>query len=218
RRPKLIRFPAKLTALPIEIHEVVQVTLPHFGWSEKTFRVESWSLVPPQGEDDGYGGDLVLREEDEEVWAWDPFTDEQEFEVAPPADTDAQGDVGEPTDVVVSSSQADVIFGENVALLGRAQLTWTEPTDAFIARYVIQWRVAGMGGPYAESAYVPAGTTDYLASPLQIGETYDFIMYAENGRGIRSDAVVPSGSPVTIVGDDAPPAAPSAFDAVSDGG
>src|SRR5690606_478521 len=98
RRGKTIRFPAKITVLPVDIHEVVYVTLPRFGWNKKTFRVESWKLVTAQGVNgnEGFAVDLILREEDASMWAWDAATEEQEFEVAPPAEEGSSNDVQAP--------------------------------------------------------------------------------------------------------------------------
>lgn len=112
RRPTVIRFPAKLTALEMAAWDTVHVRIERLGWSNKTFRILEWALA------ENGGVDLVLQEEDASVYAWSA---EEQLLTAPPATV-----VPDPT-VVPTPTQP-----EFRAVADGFEVSWTSPADQLV--------------------------------------------------------------------------------------
>lgn len=65
RRERSIKFPAKLTAMRLRPLDGVYLSNERYGWLQEQHRVMGWVLAT-----DG-GIDLLLQQDDPNVWAWD---------------------------------------------------------------------------------------------------------------------------------------------------
>jgi hypothetical protein len=64
RRATVIEFPCKVTGFQLRVWDTVYVSLTKFGWTNKVFRVISWTF------NSNSGVDLILLEEDPSSYAW----------------------------------------------------------------------------------------------------------------------------------------------------
>ncbi len=126
RRQMTVQFPAKLKGLQVQAWSVVRVTNARFGWSAKEFRVVGWQLSA-----DG-GVDLVLREYDANIYAWNATTDEQAL--AAPAAPTLQDGTQAPD--VTGLSVAPLTFAQGGAKVPGLQATWTAPEKVVTATEV----------------------------------------------------------------------------------
>jgi len=211
-----VEFPAKLTALKVAVWDVVRLTIPALGWSNKEFRVTSWQLA-----EDG-GVDLRLQEYAGAVYTWaageatlrDPAPDTNlpnPFTVAP------------PSGLLVAENLFVSRPGDGVK--ARVNLTWQAPADAFVREYQAEYKLVtpGPGGRWTlQPAIQPgvfhvAGQT--LATQLEIFDlppgAYEFRVKAVNSLGVSSLYSLVAAS---ISGLAAPPAAPQNLTIASIGG
>lgn len=63
-----------LSALGVEIGDIVDLTISEYGWTNKEFEVKSWKMVISQ--EGGIRVQLLLRETSEEAFAWDAEEEE----------------------------------------------------------------------------------------------------------------------------------------------
>jgi hypothetical protein len=129
RRQGVFTFPAKLTAMRLQPWDGVLLSIARYGWVQKQFRVIGWTLA-----DDGGGVDLVLQEDDADVYAW---TSAEEIDsaiqqgvVLPDPST-----IAAPAEVTVTTPETPTF--ENIA----AQ--WSEVANIWNGGYDVEYRVAG---------------------------------------------------------------------------
>jgi len=173
-------FLATSEALQTSVGDIVSVTHRTPGWSAKTFRITNLSLKAD--------GNVVvaLLEHQDSVYPW---ADTSAYTIVP--DTT----LPDPFSVLpVSSAGLSVSSGENYQVTNedgstspRILVAWTEPSDSFVEKYVIQVRVAG--GTPSENPWDIEHTTD--SSPLYItgvasGTTIDLRIKAVNAMGVSS--------------------------------
>ena len=173
-------FLSTAEALQVSVGDIVSVTHRTAGWSAKAFRVLNLSLQAD--------GNVVvaLSEHQNSVYPW---ASGDEFPVIP--DTNLPN----PFSVLpVSSTGFSVASGENYQVTNndgstspRVLITWVEPADSFVDKYVIQKRMAG--GTPSENAWDVEHTTD--SSPLYIsgvasGTIIDVRIKAVNAMGVSS--------------------------------
>lgn len=186
-----IDFPAKLTALQIAVWDVVNVTLPHFGWFGKPFRVTGWTLA-----EEG-GVDLSLQEYAATAYDWNSG-DATTYDPAPDTNLPTPWIVAQPIAVAVTEELYVTRDGSGVK--AKSIVTWEVSPDAFVEQYQVEYKLA------SATDYLVAGRT--TLTRLEIFDIapgiYDFRVKALNGLNV--------GSPYTsiqqeIFGLGAPPAA-----------
>jgi hypothetical protein len=174
RRSLTINFPAKLTALRIMPWDTVTLTSPTLGYESKTFRVLSASLT------NDLGVDLVLKEEDADVYAWDA---EETSLASSEADLPNPWIVQDLTGFWLRSG-VDVNQGTNY----RIWCQWFAHPDATV-----------QSGGYIEIDYRLSGTTEWISglsvsgtsiqgylSALALNTAYDVRARAVNSLGVSS--------------------------------
>lgn len=72
RRDNVVQFQAKLTALNVQVGDVIDLTIARYGWTNKLFEVVDFVFVVVDGgsEAPSLGIDLTLRATDSSVWSW----------------------------------------------------------------------------------------------------------------------------------------------------
>lgn len=196
----------KLTAMQVQVTDVVNLTHARFGWSAKPFEVVSFAFVV---ENDAAGNpylgvDLGLRETASGVWDW-ANGEETAIDLAPNTDLPGVLDVGEPSSLSVSNS---VTQQEDGTTVPRLAVTWTAPSDIHVTSgglIRLEYKLT------AASDWLPVTTmrgdiTSAFILAVVIGQAYTVRVRAESNLGVASDWVT-SGS-VTVTGDATGPAAP----------
>lgn len=137
RDPLTISIPLKLRAYPLQLFDVVTLTLPRYGWAAKEFVVlgRQWSV-------DGMIA-LTLKETSAAI-------------TQPDAAFDAQGsaqntalprpwEIEAPTVTSISSGTADLLVQSDGTILPRVRVQWAALTDPSVGNVEVQWQVLGAG-------------------------------------------------------------------------
>lgn len=136
RRQGTLTFPAKLTAMRLQVWDGVYVTHERYGWDQKQFRVVGWVLT-----EDG-GIDLTLREDDADVYAWSSSEEQdsavQQGVVLPDPDT-----IAAPESIVVDTPTIPIYSRLN-ATIGEVKSIWRDGYDVeFRPRSFETWSSTG---------------------------------------------------------------------------
>jgi hypothetical protein len=67
-----IALPCKLTAYKVQCPDVIPITRPRFGWTDKTFEVieSTFTMDDSRGKEPTLGIDLAVRETDAGIYNW----------------------------------------------------------------------------------------------------------------------------------------------------
>lgn len=189
-----LTMPCKLTAFQFEVGDTVQITNSRLGFNAKPFEVVSWSFSPePQG-DDGItlGVDLVLKETNSDVYAWDSVVDEAEFTFnntnLPSAFSVTAPGVSVSDELRINNQEAISVLVVNVA-----------SSDTFVTGFEVQARKLG------DAQYTNLGqATGNLFELVNVedGVTYDVRARSVNSFGVRSAF---TNTTHQVVGKTAPP-------------
>ena len=181
-----VSFPAKLSALAIQAHDTVTLTLPRFGWVDKKFRVEQWRLA------EDAGVDLELVEEDDSIWDW---AASEEVAVNPAPATALPDPFSQDPPQAVTATSTTYIDTDGTAF-ARLNVAVTAPVRAiYLDRYEVEYRESG-------GAWRPGAIIDRDASPaeadiggLRAGIAHEVRARAINTMGVRSAWVSGAGTP-----------------------
>lgn len=132
-------LPLKLIGLKANVGDVVNVTNTRMGWSAKPFEVISATTV---FDNDTIGVDLELRETASSIYDWS--TDEESpYDPSPNTNLPNPFEVGSATNFTWTQDKFYVT--------GLGSLSWTAPTDSFVAYYKLR---------IVYDAYVSGSKTD----------------------------------------------------------
>ena len=127
RRQITTYWQCKLTALQVQVGDVVYLNRSRYGWVNKTFEVTDWQFViRGSGQDMRLGIDMTLRETDANVYAYDP----SEETVLPALPTTTL-----PNPWLVSTPGAPVVVcatyttRTQTGVKASATVTWTTAND-----------------------------------------------------------------------------------------
>lgn len=205
RQGMTLTMPCKLTAFSVGLWDVVELTLPHFGFVAKTFRVVSWKLRY----DAGWIVVLTLQEETEDVYGW---TASEASAVATPVALALPDPrvVAVPIGITCASGTAQLLAAGDGSIISRILVTWTRAPDANARGYEVQYKRA------ADTEYTTISTAvdaphAYLA-PVEDAVTYDIRVRTIGALSVRSSWVATTH---TVIGKTAAPTAPTDLDVVA---
>jgi hypothetical protein len=186
RRQITLTLPCKLPAYRFQPGDVVNFTHDRFGFSAKPFEVTQTALVQDGNDVPVLGCDLILRETDSDVYAWDEAVDEGT--VTAPATTTVpdMGNVGAPSGLSVTSVETTRTDGIKHLQL---KVTWTSPTDIHVLSggHIQVWMQKHTGGTYALMGQADGNDTEYHITQNVIdGEHYDVKICSVNTTRVRS--------------------------------
>ena len=172
-----------LSALGVEVGDIVDLTIADYGWTNKEFEVKSWKLVI--SEEGGVRVSLILRETSEEAFAWD--AEEQEI-VDNNSNLPAYYDVG---NVGVSlTSELRLVNQQVVGALLVSVTTNSDQADQFEVQYrqygATAWKSLGRS---TSNDFEAVGVTD---------GAFDVRARAINAIGIRGDWTTISNFYITL--------------------
>lgn len=205
RQGIIVQFPAKLTAFKYQVNDVVRLSIDHFGWASKEFRILMWSLS------DDLGINLTLQEESSASYAWNNG-DETSFDSAPDTNLPSAFDVGQP---LYATAVEELYQGMNTAgFRSRINVEWQAADDTNVIGYVVYWRSFA---DYADQApsnnwhdgHSPVvNDVEYALEDVPIG-VFFIRVRSVNNLGFYSEPQ--EEIEVTVLGKTAPPANVTGF-------
>jgi hypothetical protein len=136
RRQGTLNFPAKLTAMRLQVWDGVFISSRRYNWSQKQFRVVGWALA-----EDG-GVDLTLQEDDAAVYEWDA-TEERDSAVQQGVVLPDPSAIAAPAAVTVDTPTMPMYSRVN-ATIGAVKSIWWEGYDVEFRRVgVLTWSSTG---------------------------------------------------------------------------
>lgn len=192
REALTVRVPVKYSGLRFCVWQTLNVTLADFGWTNKPFRIVSWSFEAESGV-----VNLTLREESANSYAWQ-FGNAEPLPLAPDTDLVDPLAIPPPAAVTVTASTALQADGSVAPAL---LVTWTSSAFAFLIAHEVQWRVVGAAD--WNSAEVPVGTNRYVIAPVVVGVAYEVRVRGVTGiaRGAWSTTITGTGAADTTAPD-----------------
>lgn len=189
-------------AMQVQPGDVVMLTIPRYGWSEKYFEVTTFAFDATA---EGLFCKLELRETAEAIYNWGSG-EAIDYDPAPNTTLTSPFDVSVPTSVAYNSRFVETTGGDSIYTL---QLEWDEHPDAFVREFgdfEIQFKKS------VDTAWLPsffvAGTltaSDIVTASDSV--TYDLRIRARNSLGVRSgwvtieEAVAGTSGGVTVNND-----------------
>lgn len=132
-------LPLKLIGLKANVGDVVEVRNTRLGWTPKNFEVTSSTVI---FENDTIGVDLELRETNADIYYW-ATSEESAYDASPNTNLPNPFNVGSATNFAWTQDKFYVT--------GLGSLSWTAPTDSFVAYYKLR---------IVYDAYVSGSKTD----------------------------------------------------------
>ena len=183
-RYKLPMFLASYSMQPLD---VMNMTLPEFGWADKVLEIDMPVLQAVRNDENGPPALQVMvpvAETDPTVYAWS-VNEELTVGSAPATPSNRIGAVQPPTNVGLLSSAATAVTQPDGSLTPRIQVNWDTPLDAYVTRILFRYRVTGT------TAWVDAGSVDVsnntgFIAGVVAGQTYDVAIASQRSSGAIS--------------------------------
>lgn len=176
-----VKLPCKLHALPLELYDVVTVTLPLFGWSAKLFEVVGWTFSAEAG--------VILTLRETAAAIYNPDTSFNVLNLAPNTLLPAFTTVPKITGVSVASGTTALL---DRSVVVRTRVSWTASTSQAVrqsGRIEVQWTQAGQALPANEweTMEVEGTATSADVIGLRGNVAYIFRVRARTTLGVRGD-------------------------------
>lgn len=151
RDPLTISIPLKLRAYPLQLFDVVTLTLPRYGWAAKQFVVlaRQWSV----------DGMILLTLKETSATITQP---DAEFDPEGSAKNTAlpnPWEIEAPTVTSISSGTADLLVQSDGTILPRVRVQWAALADPSVGSVEVQWQLLGTAAATWRSESVPRGET-----------------------------------------------------------
>lgn len=199
-------LPCKIGMLKATTAETVSVTLPQIGYSGRAMRVVGWKLAF----DDGIGVDLVLEEDDANVYSWTASEGIPPLQWNNPEQVD-RATVGVPTALVLASGTSHLLLGGDGSIVSRILATWTAAVEPNAAQYEVQWKPTS-SADWSEATFVAASNPRAYLAPVLDGISYDVRVRTIRLSGQRSAWLTGSH---TVIGKTAAPTTPASLTTTS---
>lgn len=152
-------FPAKLNVFKYAVNDVVRLSISYLGWTNKEFRILSWSLTD-------FGVDVTMQEEASASYNWNNG-DETIIDPAPDSNLPSVFDVAQPTDVTAVEELYQ--SANTTGIKTRIKVEWTASADTNVTEYVVYWY------SFSDSEQAETGTSSAHSPP-----TRDTTFYIED--------------------------------------
>lgn len=206
----------KLTAMQVQVGDVVRFTNARFGWSAKPFEVLGFSF---NAENDATGApylgvDLTLKETASGVWDWNSG-EETTIDLAPNTNLPDAFIVPTPTGLTLASGSANTYQQADGTITPRLKVSWTAPADINVTNggFVrIEYKPTA-GGTWFEWATVRGDVVEDYILDIRVGVSFDVRVRFINSLGVRG--AYSSTATHTVTGDTAALVAPIGLVAVT---
>lgn len=202
RQAITVVFPAKLDAFKYAVNDVVRVSISYLGWTNKEFRIQSWSLTD-------FGVDILMQEEASASYNWNNG-DETIIDPAPNSTLPSVFDVSTPSGLTLTEQLYQATNTGGVR--SRIRATWTTVSNPNLAGYVLTMRA------FSDQEQAASNVADQV-SPVVTGSEYHFedlapgyyyvSIHALTNLGVRSAESNPT--QIILVGNTIPPADVTGF-------
>lgn len=195
RDPLTLALPLKLRAYPLQLFDVVSLTLPRYGWAAKQFVVlgRQWSV-------DGMI-QLTLKETSAAIFqpdaAFAPQGSAQNTALPRPWEIQA------PTVTAISSGTADLLVQSDGTILPRVRVQWAALSDPSVGSVEVQWQVLGAAASPWRSESVSRGETQAFLVGAVEGDVLAIRVRTRNSLAVSDWSLQQYH---TVVGKTAPPA------------
>ena len=179
RQALTIKMPCNMKAYPVEVFDVVSVTLPFYGWAAKLFEVVSWNYSPTGG--------VVLTMKETAAAIWTPAIAFAAQDEAPNTNLPLPWLVPQATGLTIASGTAALVDG---SIVTRVLATWDATTSESVRQ---SGHVELQYWPLADA--LPAGdwlsdvsegsATRTVLSGLLTNRAYVFRVRQVNSIGVR---------------------------------
>jgi len=199
RQEIVVSMTVNLTGLKIKIGDTIYLDYDKLGYDGKVFEVIGYELVVRSSGE--IGVQLECIETASEVYDW-TTADEEDFLSGGELDL-YDGRTVENVTFTASDITEIGLLGPDGGVNSSVQLVWTSPDDAFIEFYKIRYNKNGT------TDYFEAETreTRIILSGLEVNQSYDFRIQAQNLIGVSSTGTTVSN--VLLEGDDTGPGLPT---------
>jgi hypothetical protein len=177
---------ANLTLKPLKfgtaVWDVESVSLDHFGWAAKEFRVMSLK------ERADLSLQIGLKEEAAAVWEWNAG-DETIEDLAPNTNLPSVLTVQPPTGLSLESGTAALVIKGDGTVVSRIKASFASPADIFVTQgghVQARWKPSA-SSVWVYGAMAPGAVTELFAEPVEDGTSYDMEVRAINSAGVKSD-------------------------------
>lgn len=176
RNATVIEWPAKIKGLRYRVWDVVPITVPAMGWTNKLFRVIDFNLG-------GLGGpDLVLQAYDPAVYAHD-VNNVAAYVQPPVSSLPSPRQVLAPTDLTLYSGTDELVRGKDGTIISQIRADWYRQ-DGLALEDEVQYKES------AAQTWITAGKTreqELLIGPVSDATLYDVRVRTINTLGVKSD-------------------------------
>jgi len=183
-----------LSALEIQVGDIIGITNARYGWSAKDFEVIGWKL-----RNDRDGGELkvalTLRETSSAAFSWS--AEEAELKANDSSLTDLRAGLS-PSNVTVTDIGTVQNDGSFVT---QARVSWTAAASEMINHYEVQWKKVSDSNYF--STEVAKELTAVNIGPLESGQQYNIRVRAVSVKGNKGSFVAASAH--TVGGDTTAP-------------
>ena len=153
-----------LSALGVEVGDIVDLTIAEYGWTNKEFEVKSWKMVISQ--EGGIRVALVLRETSEEAFKWNA---EEEELASNNSNLPAYYDVG----------------GVGVALSGELRLV----NEQVVGALIIEVTSNSDQADQFEAQYRKSGTTAWKSLGRSTSDNFEAVGISDGSFDVRARAI-----------------------------
>jgi len=182
REPITAVVQCNLSAYPVVVGDVVNVTHDRWGWTNKTFDVVEvkWAI----GDDMAPGIDLTLRETSSAVYDWSA-SEEQLLQASPATSFPNWSDIAAPSFTLAAGDDELFIAGDGV-VQSRIKVLITPVANAFVDRWEIRWKLSSEATFTDPISIGAAGSNVWWITPIQDGSLYDVEVRALTSIGSQS--------------------------------
>lgn len=191
RREQAPKIQAKFTAFQLNVCDNFYFTNAMWGFASKVFEINTWTLtiLPDQNGIPTLGVDLLVRENDPNIFAW---TAAEEAGTKQQAATTLPNPfiVQPPTDLAVTSGDSTLYVRPDGTVIARAHLTWTSPLDQFVldgGTIEIAYKLSNAVVWLPVGPPLPGSAVEGYVLDVQVGLAYDFAVRSRNMLGATSD-------------------------------
>ncbi|HJV73178.1 MAG TPA: hypothetical protein VJ654_03065 [Noviherbaspirillum sp.] len=177
-----VEFPCKVSGFSLQAWDTVQLTLTKFGWTNKVFRVMSWSFNTDSGID------LELQEEASGVYAWN-MGEETTIDLAPDTNLPDPSIVAPVTALTADSGSSALARLADGTIISRVHLSWTlSPQNIAYSggKIEVQYQTAGSSA-WLEAAPLSGSATECYLFPVRDRQAYNMRVRMQSNRGALSD-------------------------------
>ncbi|MDO8931480.1 MAG: hypothetical protein Q7U97_03720, partial [Rhodocyclaceae bacterium] len=172
-------LPMRIKGLGLRPGNVVRLSLKKMGYVNKLFRVVRWNF-------NLFGGpDLVLEGYEDAIYTWSSL-DAVVVGATPDTTLPNPCIIATPAMPTLSSGTPELMELGDGTVISRMRVAWPNPTDAYVRRAEVRYRVAG-DTEWQAGPPVPDASTGFVhLNPVIDGAGYEVQLRFENSLGVRS--------------------------------